>query len=120
MVRTCQRPFSAALIAGVESHVADEEEKNDICAAVPSPERPSDWLRMAAANLRNGRRWRQHDALSAWLARCRLNLFAVFMRGVTPDDAERLRLVDLLRPRAAQAEEKLAVLVVASEGKESS
>src|SRR5262245_52072374 len=107
MVRTCQPVFSAALIAWVESHV------------VPSPEPPIDWLRMAAPNFKNGRRWRQHDGLSAWLARCRLNLVAVFMPGVTPGDTDRVRLVERMRAKSARAEERLATLLAASEGKES-
>ena len=118
MVRTRQPLFSAALIAWVESRVADVEEKNELCATVPSPEQPIDWLRMAAT-LENGRRWRHHEGLSAWLAWCRLNLFAVFMRGVAPDDTERLGLIDVVRAKAPQAEEKLAILLAASEGKES-
>ena len=52
MVRTCQPVFSAAVIAYVESHVADPAEKNSICTVVPSPEVPIDWLRMWAVNLR--------------------------------------------------------------------
>ena len=39
LVRTCQPLFSAALIAYVESHVADPAEKNALCRVVPSPER---------------------------------------------------------------------------------
>lgn len=37
MVRTCQPTFSAAFIGHVEATVADEAEKNALCAAIPPP-----------------------------------------------------------------------------------
>lgn len=93
MVRWCQPTFSAALIAYVESHYSDAAEMNALCAVVPSPEQPIDWLRMWSATLTNMARWRQQPALQAWLMQCRLNAAAVMMRGVAPDDAARMALV---------------------------
>ena len=104
MVRVCQPLFSAALIAYVESHVtADEAEQNALCRRVPSPEVPSDWLRMMAVTLANLGRWRSHPGLSSWLARCRLNGTAVQMRGVSPDDAPRMALAQAMGASAAAA-----------------
>jgi hypothetical protein len=100
MVRFCQPTFSAALIAYVASHFDDPDERNALCAPVPSPELPSDWLRMWAATLVNMARWRQDPALSRWLSACRLNMNAVVMRPVRPDDAERIALA---REAAAKA-----------------
>ena len=112
MVRTCQPVFSAAVIAYVESHVADSVEKNSICTAVPSPEAPIDWLRMWSVNLRNMGRWRQHAGLSAWLLQCRLNAIAVYLRGVKPDDKARLGLLQELGEKSAAAAAKLPALLV--------
>jgi hypothetical protein len=56
MLRFCQPLFSAALIAYVEAHVSDVGEKNALCTPVPSPERPTDWLRMWDASLANAAR----------------------------------------------------------------
>jgi hypothetical protein len=114
MLRTCQPVFSAAVIAYVESHVADPAEKNSICAVVPSPELPIDWLRMWAVNLRNMGRWRQHAGLSAWLLQCRLNGIAVFMRGVRPDDTARLGLLHKLGETSAAAAARLPALLAAA------
>ena len=111
MVRTCQPVFSAAVIAYVESHVADPAEKNSICTVVPSPEAPIDWLRMWAVNLRNMGRWRQHAGLSAWLLQCRLNAIAVYLRGVKPDDKARLGLLQELGEKSAAAAAKLPALL---------
>jgi hypothetical protein len=103
MVRMCQPLFSAALIAYVESHVVDAAEQNALCRRVPSPEVPSDWLRMMAASLANLSRWRQHPGLNGWLMRCRLNGAAVQMRGVSPDDLPRMALVKAMGASAAAA-----------------
>jgi hypothetical protein len=113
MVRTCQPVFSGALIAFVESHVSGDTEKNALCAVVPSPERPIDWLRMLAVSLSNGARWRQHASSSAWLARCRLNAVAVYMRGVGPDDTERLALAQAMGAKSRAAAAKASALMAA-------
>ena len=93
MVRWCQPLFSAALIAWVESHVADPAEQNALCRVVPGPEVPLDWLRMWAVTLSNMAHWRENKYLQAWLSQCRLNGQAVMLRGVEQTDAVR----DLLR-----------------------
>ncbi len=111
MVRFCQPLFSAALIAFVESHVAGEAERNALCAVVPSPETPSDWLRMWAVTLTNTASWRQHPALNAWLAKCRLNGQAVMARGLQPDDSARIALLKETAVRGAAAAERLPALL---------
>jgi hypothetical protein len=114
MVRTCQPLFSAALIAYVESHVTDPAEKNALCTVVPSPERPIDWLRMWAVTLANTARWRQHAGLQAWLMQCRLNGFAVYLRGVKPDDSARLALLQQMGAKAGAAGAKLPALLASA------
>lgn len=99
MVRWCQPLFSAAVIAWVESHVADAAEQNALCRVVPGPAVPLDWLRMWAITLANVARWRGNRELQAWLAQCRLNGQAVMMRGVEQTDA----VHELLRESMAKA-----------------
>ncbi len=112
-LRFCQPLFSAAVIAYVESHVADIAEKNTLCKPVPTPELPIDWLRMWLASLTNGGRWQQHPGLKAWLATCRLNGPAVLSKGVTSDDAPRLALLQQLGTKSGAAAAKLQVLLAA-------
>jgi hypothetical protein len=114
MVRMVQPVFSAAVIAYVESHGADPAEKNSLCTVVPSPERPIDWLRMWAANLRNMGRWRQHAGLSAWLMQCRLNGIAVFLRDVEADDPTRTALLKQMSEQSAAAARMPALLAAAA------
>jgi hypothetical protein len=111
MVRFCQPLFSAALIAFVESRVDDDAERNALCAVVPSPEVPRDWMRMWAASLANAARWRQHPALNAWLMKCRLNGQAVMARGVSPDDSARMALLQQVGAKAGEAGARLPTLL---------
>ena len=111
MVRTCQPLFSAALIAYVECHLPDDAQKNALCNVVPSPEHPVDWLRMWLVNIVNMSRWRQHAGLSAWLKQCRLNAVAVYMRGVQPEDTDRIALAQSVGAAAAAAASRLPGLI---------
>ncbi len=110
MVRTCQPLFSAALIAYVECHLP-EAEKNAPCGVVPSPEHPVDWLRMWLVSIVNLGRCRQHAGLSEWLTQCRLNAAAVYMRGVAPDDVERIALARSAGAAAGAAAARLPALI---------
>ncbi|CAG4889410.1 NAD(P)-binding protein [Paraburkholderia saeva] len=111
MVRWCQPVFSAALIAWVESHIADEAAKNALCRLVPSPERPVDWLRMWAVTLANMTSWRQDEGLNAWLSTCRLNSINAMMRGMRPDDTAKIALLQETGAKAAAAAAKLPALL---------
>lgn len=111
MVRTCQPLFSAAVIAFVESHVEDDAARNALCAVVPSPEVPRDWMRMWAVTLANAARWRQHAALNTWLMKCRLNGQAVLARGVLPEDGARMSLMRETGAKAGEAAARLPALL---------
>ncbi|MFM0119401.1 NAD(P)/FAD-dependent oxidoreductase [Paraburkholderia sp. RL18-101-BIB-B] len=111
MVRWCQPVFSAALIAYVESHVADPDEQNALCRLVPSPEHPIDWLRMWAVTLANMTSWRQNAGLNAWLSQCRLNSQNAIMRGMRPDDTAKLALLQESGAKAAAAAARLPALL---------
>ena len=111
MVRTCQPLFSAALIAYVECHLPDDEQKDALCNVVPSPEHPVDWLRMWLVNIVNMGRWRQHAGLTAWLTQCRLNAVAVYMRGVKPEDTGKIDLAKAVGATAAAAGPRLPSLI---------
>jgi hypothetical protein len=69
---------------------------------------------MWVVSLANGGRWRQHAGLNAWLTRCRLNAFAVFMRGVKPDDTDKIALVQAMGAKSGPAAAKLSALLAPS------
>jgi hypothetical protein len=113
MVRTCQPAFSASLIASVESHVADQDEKNGMCRVTPTPEVPTDWIRMWSVSLGNGYRWGKHEALAAWLANSRLFGAKAMVLGVTDDDPQAQAVLRRYRASVGPAAAKLPELVAA-------
>ena len=84
---------------------------NALCTVVPSPERPSDWLRMWAVTLGNTARWQQNEQLRVWLSQCRLNNVVAMMRGVKPDDTAKFDRMKELAMKAAAAASKLPTLL---------
>jgi hypothetical protein len=113
MVRWCQPLFSAAVIAWVESHVGDEAEQNALCAVVPCPERPTDWLRMWQVTLANAGRWRQNGALHTWLSQCRLNSGVAMTRGLDLTDPANKALLKHNAIRGGAAAARIPELLAA-------
>lgn len=113
MVRTCQPVFSAALIAYVESHFADEGEKNALCSVVPMPVTPPDWIRMWAVSLANRQPWSRHPGLMDWLAHSRLDSMTALVHAVKEDDADRQALLQRYKAGAKQAAAQLPQLLAA-------
>jgi hypothetical protein len=111
MLRICQPTFSGALIGFVEARVPEPAEKNALCDPVPSPERPLDWLRMWGATLRNTVRWTAHPEVRAWMAGCRLNSVTGFLRGVDPNDAAKMQMLQSMREKARLAAQKIPTLL---------
>ena len=110
MVRFCQPLFSAAVIGWVESHVEGLAAQNALCAPVPGPELPVDFLSMWLITLMNASRWQQDAALKSWLATCRLNGQAVVLRGVQPTP-EMIDVFKTVGAKAAQAAEAIPALL---------
>ena len=113
MVRSCQPVFSAALIAYVESHFAGEAEKNALCAVVPTPVAPADWIRMWVVSLGNRQRWGKHPGLMEWVAHSRLDSMTALVHAVKEDDADRQALLQRYKAGAKQAAARLPQLLAA-------
>ena len=66
-VRRCSPTFSGALIAHVEATAdGDDAEKNRLCAPIPPPDEPDDWLRMHLAGAGNAAAWSQSQPSCCW------------------------------------------------------
>jgi hypothetical protein len=113
MVRTCQPTFSAAIIAYVEAHFDEDQQKNGLCAPVPSPNLDTDWLRMLAVTMKNRYAWSQHKDIEQWLAKSRLDSFWASSRRVLPEDSERMAVLKRYRQSAPQVVAKLPQLLAA-------
>jgi hypothetical protein len=110
-VNMCEPVLCAALIAFVEAHFDDEAKKNQLCVAIPSPDRALDWLRMMLQSNINSSAWTHEPNIAAWLASSRLNCARALMRpeaALTPtQNAARARA----RAASAAAAENLQRLL---------
>jgi len=113
MLRTCQPVYSAAVIAYVESHVDDPVEKNAMCRVVPSPQLPTDWIRMWAVSLGNRQRWGKHEGLMQWLGRTRLDNLSAMLAVKQTDTAKQAALQryrECVRPAVEKMPQLLAAI----------
>jgi hypothetical protein len=83
-VRSGLLPFSAALIAFVESAREDDAEKNRLCPPNPYPNAAVDWIAMNAISHRAQMTWFEEPDLLAWMERSRLDV----ARGINAHLAE--------------------------------
>ncbi len=112
VVRACTSTFSAALVAHVEVAFGSDAEKNAMCAPVPLPEHPVDWLRMAVVAMANQQRWSHDPGVRAWLAASRLDHMA--SDGSTADEAEMSSLRQRYRECAGPAVARMTELLARS------
>lgn len=73
-VRHNSPPFNAALIAWVEAHRDDDEQKNRLCVPNPYTREVGEWARMVARTWRTEGGWRGERDLQEWAGATRLNL----------------------------------------------
>ncbi|MDP1742036.1 NAD(P)-binding protein [Polaromonas sp.] len=103
LVRAPQPAFSAALIAYVEAHYEDDAAKNALCGTVPFPHKLHQYLHCNMANMANQYRWGQDKVLSRWIRDCRLDGFGKVIAAVSPDDTEKLAVLERMRAAAGPA-----------------
>jgi NAD(P)-binding Rossmann-like domain len=92
-VRTFQPTFSAAFVAHVEATASSVEEKNLLCGVIPMPDKPMDWVRMQAANLKNQYRWSKNKELKAWIKASRLDGFTKLAMQTKPWEFKKINLL---------------------------
>jgi hypothetical protein len=107
-VRQLSPCFNAALVAFVEAHRDDDEQKNRLCPPNAYPSTREDWPRMVTRTWSSAGRWLREPDISAWIASSRLNL----MRSL-PDHASEpavQRAVTRYFTHVAAASERLGQL----------
>jgi len=115
LVRAPQPVFSAALIAWVEAHGVDDEDRNYLCGTVPFPDHPRDYPRTVFANMRNEAVWAKKPELRAWIKASRLDGFGKIVDAVRHDDAAKMALLARLRAAAEPAAVNLRRLATESD-----
>ena len=108
-VRTCQPVFSAALIGHVEVAYTDDDARNALCAPIPNPEVPLDWLRMMHTYNENQIRWFDEPEMMAWLDSARLNILSHSTATVSPRARE--KIIGVMRSQLRKTNDKLETLL---------
>lgn len=110
-VRTCQPCFSAAFIAHVETTVADDDAKNEICTVIPLPYHATDWIKMMALRMKNQYNWHNNSALLKWLQHNRLEGgFAKRMASISEEN-EQQAILERIRNNIKPASMKLQMFM---------
>jgi hypothetical protein len=108
--------FSAALIAWVEAHHADDETKNRLCGTVPFPWTLEDYPLSLLANMRNQFHWNQDKALRTWIRESRLDGFGKLIAAVDPQDAAKQAILARFRTVVPAAMANLTKLASGAAG----
>jgi hypothetical protein len=114
LVRVPQPAFSAALVAYVEAHYADDATKNALCNPVPFPHQMADYPRTNVVNMMNQVAWMQDKKLGAWIRDSRLDGFGKVIAQVDPGDEARMAVLGRLRGNAMAAVANLQRLAAAA------
>lgn len=97
-VRRCSPTFSAAMIAFVEANFSDDDARNAMCAPVPMPTAPRDWLSMHLTEARNRHAWSRTPSAQAWQARARLDGYTgMIAQTMRAGDPTHMALLDRYR-----------------------
>ena len=112
-VRAFQPTFSAALIAHVEAHYDDDATKNQLCAVIPLPDKPVDWLSLLGVTMANRYRWSKDERLSQWIVQSRLDAFTAMAKNVKPTETQKLMVLQRYSENAKLAVGKIQKLLLA-------
>ncbi len=102
-VRSFMPVFSGSMIAYVEAHYDDEEEKNRLCNVVPLPNQAEDFVPMTLAAMMNQFNWSQDKPLRQWVQGNRLDGFSKLTNNVDPGDKEKMDILIRIRDNAPKA-----------------
>ncbi len=103
MVRSPQLPFSAALIGFLEGTIASDAEKNQLAAPIRISDTVEEHLAQLVVDMQNRAACNRHPLVRAWIDASRTDGFARIMRGVKPDEADKLAVLGRLREATKKA-----------------
>ena len=116
MVRPFQPLFSAALVAHLEACVPDEELRQQATGITDFFDTPALSLIGQRQGFINQHVWNQTPAIKNWVDGCRLNAGFHLLRGLGPEDAEKMKMLGRLRPLTAAAVKNIPRILAAQDG----
>jgi NAD(P)-binding Rossmann-like domain len=103
MIRVPQPAFSAALTAFIEANFDDDTTKNALGRPVPLPDDITQYPAANLTNMMNQMAWTQNDKVRKWINGSRLDGFGKTIAAVSPDDEEKIALLNRFRANAMAA-----------------
>jgi hypothetical protein len=94
LVRAPLVTFSAAVCAYLEVNYETDEQRNALCKPVPFPQSPAGWIAAMLVGLQNQMAWGQGKALRNWMRDSRLDGFGKLVASVSPDDVEKMTILN--------------------------
>jgi len=116
MLRLPQPAFSAALIAYVESHYADQEHQNVLCGPVAFPHTLAEYPASMMATMWNQFHWGQDQTLRRWIRASRLDGFGHLIAGADRADEHKQAILTRYKEQAMAAMGNLPALIAAGTG----
>jgi len=103
--------YSAAIVAYVEAHYDDIDQKNNLCKPVPLADTPGEWPASTLGNLMNQNAWSQDKTLREWTQACRLNPTSAAFADPAPLTEEEKAIVARVRQAVMPAAMNLQKLM---------
>lgn len=114
MIRQFQPCFSSALIAFLEGNVTDDVERASMTRPTPMTDVVDDYLRGLIDGLMNQAGWMGSGPVSEWINGCRLHAFGDIIEQISPDDTEKLGVLERVAAAAPSAVGNLMRLTATS------
>jgi hypothetical protein len=85
------------MLGYVEATIDSDDLKNELCQPISPPRTPADWVSTFLTTARNEKRWSSQQHLAKWTRSSRLDMAAKIASEVSPDDAERMAILQRAR-----------------------
>lgn len=106
-VRSYMPVFSGSVIAYIEAHYDDIEQKNQLCQVVPLPNTAEDFIPMTLMSMANQRSWAGDKELRRWVRNNRLDGFGKVVESFDTSDQQKVDIMMRIRDNAPKAAENL-------------
>lgn len=116
MIRVPQPAFSAALSAFLEVTYDDDETKNRLGTPVPLPDGIEGYPAASLTNMMNQFQWSQDKTVNTWITKSRLDGFGKMIFGISPDDSEKMAVLEAFRANAMAAMGNIPKLMAQADG----
>lgn len=102
-IRSYMPVFSGSMIAYLDAHYDDEDEKNRLAQPVQIPNTLEDFVTMTLGAMMNQFNWSQDKTLRSWIRDNRLDGFTKLISEIDPQDNAKMEIMGRIRDNAPKA-----------------